>query len=183
MSLMFKRTRLPALLVGSLALTALLIVPATRSVLIEKATVSDWSGRVRKLIWSETWTMLKDRPILGAGLAGYPIVFKPYHPTDRIEVFQYPHTIVLNFWSELGLAGLAIFIVIVWRFFRTLRDACYDDPPRHAFTVALSAAMIVTLVHGLVDVPYFKNDLAMLFWLLVALASSVATEMKTRSGV
>ena len=93
-------------------------------------------------------------------------------------MFQYPHTIVLNFWSELGLAGLALFIVIVWQFFRTLRKACYDDPSRHAFTVALSAAMIVMLVHGLVDVPYFKNDLAMLFWLLVALASSAVSESK-----
>jgi len=26
--------------------------------------------------------------------------------------------------------------------------------------------MFVILIHGLVDVPYFKNDLAILFWLI-----------------
>jgi hypothetical protein len=31
------------------------------------------------------------------------------------------------------------------------------------------AALIVWGVHGLVDVPFFKNDLAILFWLLIAL--------------
>jgi hypothetical protein len=30
------------------------------------------------------------------------------------------------------------------------------------------SAMTVLFVHGLVDVPYFKNDLSILFWFLVA---------------
>jgi hypothetical protein len=29
------------------------------------------------------------------------------------------------------------------------------------------AAMTAILVHGLVDTPYFKNDLAMMFWLIL----------------
>ena len=31
----------------------------------------------------------------------------------------------------------------------------------------LMATMVALLVHGLVDVPYFKNDLSVLFWLIV----------------
>lgn len=177
MLLMFKRTQMPALLIGSLALIALLIVPATSRYLVERATLSDWSGRVRKLIWQETWTMLKDRPILGAGLSGYPVVFKPYHPTDRIEVFQYPHNIVLNFWSELGLFGLLTFLAIIIQFFRQVFVVLFSQMSKvksQMFGAALAASMIVILVHGLVDVPYFKNDLAMLFWLFIALANSTA---------
>ena len=33
--------------------------------------------------------------------------------------------------------------------------------------VAILAQMII---HGLVDVPYFKNDLSMLFWIIMAVA-------------
>ena len=31
--------------------------------------------------------------------------------------------------------------------------------------------MITMTVHGLVDVPYFKNDLACLFWILIAMSA------------
>jgi hypothetical protein len=34
------------------------------------------------------------------------------------------------------------------------------------------------LIHGLVDVPYFKNDLSLLFWLIVALISVPIIELK-----
>jgi len=37
----------------------------------------------------------------------------------------------------------------------------------------LLSAMVVIVVHGLVDVPYFKNDLAVMFWALIALMSLV----------
>ena len=36
-------------------------------------------------------------------------------------------------------------------------------------STVLMASMIALLVHGLVDVPYFKNDLAVLFWLLIGM--------------
>ena len=33
--------------------------------------------------------------------------------------------------------------------------------------------MIAMLVYGLVDVPYFKNDLAVIFWTLLALGEMI----------
>jgi len=38
--------------------------------------------------------------------------------------------------------------------------------------LGLLCAMVVIIVHGLVDVPYFKNDLAVMFWALVAMISA-----------
>jgi len=34
--------------------------------------------------------------------------------------------------------------------------------------------MVVVLIHGLVDVPYFKNDLAILFWIVYALGMELS---------
>jgi len=41
--------------------------------------------------------------------------------------------------------------------------------PSRALLLGLGGAMVVLLVHGLVDTPYFKNDLSVLFWLIIGL--------------
>ena len=38
-----------------------------------------------------------------------------------------------------------------------------------AIHLGVFAAMLAVIVHGLVDVPYFKNDLSLEFWALVGL--------------
>lgn len=44
--------------------------------------------------------------------------------------------------------------------------------------IGLISAMIVIIVHGLVDVPYFKNDLAVMFWLFLAMMGTINLELK-----
>jgi hypothetical protein len=178
LGLMLPGVRKATLALGVVGVIVVLAVPQLRSLAVEKLTLEDWSGRVRKEMWAETWTMLKDRPLFGAGLSGYRAVFAPYHKAGHIEIFQYPHNIVLNLWTELGLAGVLVFALTVWRFMTDLRAACRKDPTTHAFTAALGASVVAMLVHGLVDVPYFKNDLAMLFWLLMAMAASLRAERR-----
>lgn len=134
----------------------------------EKLLLQDFSGTVRRIMWSETVDMLRDRPLLGAGLSGYPIVFAPYHNDPAIEIFQYPHTIVLNFWSEMGLLGLIAFGWIIFEFFRmTLSNPSLSPLILRGERLPLAAAMTTLLVHGLADVPYFKNDLSILFWTMI----------------
>ena len=163
------KTRKLALGISAAGAILILIISPLRQFALEKASLNDWSGRVRKEMWAETWNMLKDHPLLGAGLSGYQKMFAPYHKAGHIEIFQYPHNILLNLWSELGLAGVIVFILIMLRFFQQALAT-------KSWTLA--GAGVAILVHGLVDVPYFKNDLAMLFWLLMAFACSHAAEKK-----
>ncbi len=125
----------------------------------------DWSGHVRRTQWTETWEMLKDRPLLGAGLAGYKKVLAPYHKATYLEIFEYPHNLVLNFWSETGLLGLVAFLWLVVTFFYST----FKKLGSRYYLLGPIAAMVTLLIHGLVDVPYFKNDLAILFWIVYAL--------------
>jgi len=39
------------------------------------------------------------------------------------------------------------------------------------FIIGLLGAMTAIIIHGLVDVPYFKNDLAAMFWVFLAIMS------------
>ncbi len=118
--------------------------------------------------WGETSQMLKHNFIFGAGLAGYPDIFRSYHKIQGVEVYLYPHNIILNFWSEIGLFGLLIFILLIGYFFYLGRRLIVQSSSHRSIVIAIMAAMLTLLVHGLVDVPYFKNDLAILFWILVA---------------
>jgi O-antigen ligase len=107
--------------------------------------------------------MLKEHMFFGAGLGAYPEIFRPYHLATSIEIFQYPHNIFLNFWSETGLLGVGAFIWICITWIRL----AWKNPYHRLYLLPLCAI----LIHGLVDVPYFKNDLAFLFWIFALLAT------------
>jgi O-antigen ligase len=183
-----RRLRLPALAVAAVALAAVLAIPAARTEAVALVTLSDDSGSVRQGIWRETAAMLIDRPIFGAGLSGFQSTFAPYHKIPGVEIFMYPHSWPLNFWVETGLAGLAAFVWIIVVFFR--RAFRHPGPASGRvrlaggesrgldkvwLPLAAACAMLALLIHGLVDVPYFKNDLALLFWVVVALGTADVT--------
>lgn len=138
----------------------------------EKLLLQDYSGGVRKAQWSETIEMLKDRPLQGAGLGGYPTVFEPYHDAKLYEIFQYPHNVILNFWVEMGVFGVVAFL---WLAITTGKVAWHkrDD----VLMLAAFAALLTMMIHGLVDVPFFKNDLAILtaFFLAMMLTKGTLT--------
>jgi O-antigen ligase len=121
-----------------------------------KLALQDTSGLVRRMQWSETFHLLADHPYFGVGLSGYPTALVPYHDATTYEIFQYPHNVFLNIWSELGLLGLIGFlglVIFVCRFAWQHQE----DP----WVLACFAAILTMLIHGLVDVPFMKNDLAL----------------------
>jgi O-antigen ligase len=152
------KTRIPTLIVTTVLIIAALAVPQTRTMITDQALFREWSGKVRVVMWQETLAMLKDRPVFGAGLGAYPDVIKPYHKATWMEIFQYPHDILLNLWSEVGILGIIAFAWILLRWWR------------EGGSLALPV-IVAILVHGLVDVPYFKNDLAVMFWVLVVVTT------------
>lgn len=203
-----RRARWATVLVVIVATAGLMSFTPTRQKIVEKATLSDLSGEIRKQQWRETWEMFQDNPemfLLGTGLAGYQGAIAPYHqpgiffnferdPDFRrkivifdekykaehwqpVEVYLYPHNIFLNFWTEMGVLGLLLFVWIVAKFYliglKILRKQTTDDRRQQFVLLGAMGAMAVILVHGLVDVPYFKNDLAVLFWVIMALMGMI----------
>ena len=185
-----KKTRWLTLTVTLVLILTVLFTPTLKDKIQPKIFLKDVSGQIRVQIWQETGSMLRNKPLTGAGLASYQTTIEPYHvggvyiKTDDpdflskvlfdeeyrkqawqpIEIYLYPHNFVLNFWSEIGLLGLiaiiAILIKFYWLGFKNLKSP---------LAIPLLGAMTAMIVHGLVDVPYFKNDLAILFWLIIGL--------------
>ncbi|KPJ84985.1 hypothetical protein AMJ57_04820 [Parcubacteria bacterium SG8_24] len=162
-------------------LTALLLIAASATIIFHQPTqdyvslmfsLRDESGGVRRIVWDESVDMLADRPIFGAGMSAYRSTLPPYHEARHIEIFMYPHNFGLNFWSETGLIGLLGFIWLAILFLLT-NSRIRSSFPDEWLPTALIAAMIAILVHGIVDVPYLKNDLAFQFWILLGLTESM----------
>lgn len=172
---------------------------------------SSLSWQIRQIQWQETREMLQDGNILwGSGLARYQEKIKPYHqegfffnkdadPKFRLkvvfgddqtyrderwqplEIYLYPHNIFLNFWTEIGLIGMLIFMMVIIKFlFLSLRYCFKERNNKNKYLgLALFSSMLVILIHGMVDVPYFKNDLAALFWTIVSLLAILRVQDKT----
>jgi len=149
----------------------------SRDFLIKKISFNDLSSQLRINIWQGAFSLLKTSPFLGVGLMGYqkliPQYQKPYYSKTgeliSVETHPYPHNLYLTIWLEMGFLGLLIFFSLVINFFVLIFKALRENPSSRALLLGLGGAMIVLLVHGLVDTPYFKNDLSVLFWLIIGL--------------
>lgn len=190
-------------IVGGLVIS---FVQPLQHYLVDRVLLRNFSGQVRQTQWKETWQMLVDGKLVsGAGLANYQSSIKPYHQEgifvkdyrdpnfqrkvvfneqlrnsvwQPLEIYLYPHNFILNFWTELGLAGVIVFLWIVITFLyygmRAYRQTKKDNDSFMYVVLGLSLSLVVMFIHGMVDVPYFKNDLAAMFWIIMGMMGVVS---------
>jgi len=119
-------------------------------------------------IWGQTLRMLSHHPVLGIGLSYFQQAMGPFWQ-DLPKVI-YPHNIVLNFWAVTGLPGLFAFgwlavraFLLAWHGWRK------HEPDWRPYDLGFILVLLAMLAHGLVDVPFFKNDLSLEFWALLGM--------------
>ena len=105
-----------------------------------------------------SWDLIKKYPFKGLG----PGLFQAHYQDRAPEVLgqapmewnmPHPHNLWLGFWFNAGLLGLAGFLYLIWLVHRH-------------FTYPLIGFWVI-LLHGLFDMPFWKNDLAMVFWVII----------------
>jgi len=150
------------------------------------------SVSVRWQLWSVSGDLIRQHPLLGVGLGQFEPAYQAklherfsayslhpelYNQTPPLPEFVYrdPHNFILSFWLNTGLLGVLSFVgVHGWLFWKT-RSSLATSYQLRAAAVALSAL----LLFGLVDTIYWKNDLAALQWVLIALIIPVAQQAST----
>lgn len=179
-----KKTRWLIILVGLISLISLLFLPQLSNIK-QEITFQDRSGQIRLAIYKETWNFLKDNPLVGAGLASYSKKIAPYHTTvnnENIEIFHHPHNTFLTMWVNLGILGLLSFIIIKFYSLCFIPYSVYKQKKQLlSLTLFTISSLFIILIMGLVDSPYIKNDLAMFFWLLIALILSSKYHLENTS--
>jgi len=157
---------------GAVAGVALSRIPSIAARLAVEVNLSNGSNTLvgRSQLWKYTLQMLRDHPLFGAGLSGFTATLAPYWNATHTDRFIDPHNIVLNFWSETGLLGLFVFAWIMFAAFRLSwrgwRGSASTWGPIH---LGVFLALVAIVIHGLVDVPYFKNDLSFQFWTILGI--------------
>ena len=172
------RARVPLAAGVVVVVVGLLQVPLVRKKFAGQFDLSDpeTTIRGRLSIFSDTFSMLRDHPVFGNGLGGYHYLFRG----TILEI--YPHDMWLTFWVEVGLLGMIAFAVI---FFGLMYRGWRAFPLASGFYRALlwgvSGSLVLWAIHGLVDSPYWKNDMSMEFWILAAI-ELVAIRAISRGG-
>lgn len=125
----------------------------------EKSAVS------RISLWNTGWKTVKESPVLGMGLTGFAQNWDRLNTDPNIDTHNFPHNIFLNFWVETGIIGLISLIGLIGLII-------YRGLIHRADALRLGVALFLTalMAQGLMDNPYFKNDLAVVFWMMLSMA-------------
>jgi O-antigen ligase len=173
---------LGALLAGALAAVPLLRTPRFSSIFDLQSGTSFF----RLNLWRSTVDMIRDHPLWGVGLDNFLYAYRGRYirPAAWQEPdLSHPHNILLDYWSRLGVLGLATGVwiqVAFWRLALPLRRLA--DRDNRALALGLMASMADFLAHGLVDNSYFLVDLAFAFCLTLALTVQLGSYNMTANG-
>jgi len=131
------------------------------------------SGLVRTEIWVTSWALIQQHPLVGIGPNNFEPAYRdevPKHYWPPLEwLVAQPHNLYLALWLETGLLGLMTFIAMAVYFFRSVWRRLKTEPDQRAIYITAMTGVMAAVVHGLVDTPYFKNDLALIFVFLLLL--------------
>lgn len=119
----------------------------------------------RMMIWKAAEKIVEDNWLWGIGPGNFQakyLEYQKYFPPYLEWAVPQPHNIFLAFWLQAGLIGLAGFLVLLFLWFRNIWIGNKQE-------VQIISGLIIAyiLLHGLFDTTYLKNDLAVVFWLVV----------------
>ena len=133
---------------------------------------------IRVSIWQKSWELAQQNWLFGIGLGNFQNKFEEYtlHQINYDEFITpyavHPHNILLYIWLSFGILGLIGFGYLI---FMALRSAIYQKTA----WAAIGGVLILTmLIHSMIDMTIFKNDL--IIWFVVALVLARA-ELKTQN--
>jgi putative inorganic carbon (HCO3(-)) transporter len=154
------------------------------------------SADSRVELWGDGLRAVKESPILGLGLTGFANQYGTLNSDEALDTHNFPHNIFLNFWVETGLLGLISFLWLIGLYIyhgirprpngvilnpsasegeesqtkiEILRRSAALTAQDDAIKLGISLFLIALVFQGLVDNPYFKNDLALVFWIIISL--------------
>ncbi len=169
--------------------------------------VQDQSSRQRVLIWKDTLSLIRDRPLLGVGVGNFAYNLPKYASRESAENLARMRTAVgmdlaayqahngyLEVMAETGFLGLAAFLwmfyAVCGMFYRLLGRYAHGETD--VLSVGLVAAAAATLVHALFSLNFQNPASASHFWIVTGLAAALERKasgleeriplLETRSG-
>jgi tetratricopeptide (TPR) repeat protein len=166
-----KRKRLIPLTVTFLSVTALFLIPAVMDgggSMAPKAVgvIAPMADRFH--IWESTWEIIKGAPIIGRGFWTFNAIYPMYKNIlfEGVE-HSFSHNDYLQFWAELGIAGLLVFLLLLFLYFRSglravrNRNVGLDD---RLTVLGMLSGSLLMLVHTNIDFDLYIPAILLIFW-------------------
>ena len=164
----FSKKSLPYYLITALIL-GLLCISQLNNPKLQHILSGDYYSSLhsRLMIWQSALLISQDHWLTGVGADNFQQAYLSYQSRFSEPYLEWsapqPHNIFLGFQTQLGVLGLIGFISIIFFTTRSVKAHKYD-----LLTLWALAYLVYFVTHGLIDTPYMKNDLAILFWLALA---------------
>lgn len=159
-----------------LGVIAVLLAPAvmSQSVISRFTSIGDTkdtSTSYRVYIWMGTLAMLKDYWLCGIGLGSDAFNMIYPHYSYAGIVAPHSHNLYLQLLAENGIMGLAVFLVIVFLYFRSVisRITKLKRGVPKAVITALAAGVFGYLVQGMFDNVWYNYRVFFMFFAVLAL--------------
>lgn len=121
------------------------------------------SSNIRYYIWTTSTEIIARKPISGVGLSNFQDYFTNL-TRGRVNYTEYiapqaltAHNLYLHIYLTMGLLGIVSFALLLFAFLKKTGN------------IVIISVIFSILVYGIVDTPFFRNDLSVLFWILLGL--------------
>lgn len=124
----------------------------------------------RLAITRDTFSMLREKPLLGWGLGSFPVVYPQFRSFATEYFVNQAHNDYAQAWTEMGLLGFCVVLLFLALLFRAgIRNAL--DTRRDLLAMAALVGCTGIAVHSLTDFNLHIPANAALFYVLAAAAT------------
>lgn len=132
----------------------------------------------RIMIWQSAHKILLDNWIWGIGPGNFQekyLDYQKYFPLYLEWAVPQPHNLFLAFWLQSGLIGFFGFIfLLIYICLKKIKILLYSkDFYQKNISLLFLSFILQLLLIGLLDTPYWKNDLSLIFWSIIFLSISI----------
>lgn len=169
---------------GSIVLFCLFLM--TQSGTERLSHLRDLSARssltVRLEVWETALGMIKENKWWGIGLGNFEekyIEYAPryFHPPMEWKMLH-AHNLYMHTWLELTIFGLvALLLLLLWWWICNLRVLKNSGG---YWVYGILAIILSYVLGGMFDTPYYKNDLSLVFWLLLGITMASVFGQKNK---
>ncbi len=134
----------------------------------------------RNIIWKNTLTLVRERPLTGSGLGTFQIAYTRVDTSNGVNRVEQAHNDYLQLLAETGLVGFALGMTWLGWFFRRVRHGFRSRSGKHQATewtyihLGAVSGCVAALVHACFDFNWQIPSNAAYFVVLAALATTTA---------
>ena len=142
--------------------------------------MTDSSTSYRISIWMGTLAMLADYWFcgVGTGLSAFSMVYPLY--SYNAASSQHAHNLYLQIMCETGIAGIAVFLMILGSSLRNTASALRraEDRRTKIQLIAVISGVSGFLLQGMTDHSLYNNRVALTFWVVLSIGAMLSKSWK-----